>query len=192
VSELREPEPPHLDAFTVAAFIDGGLDEVERARLVSHVADCSVCRQEIADVRAARRRPVPRTAWWMAGVVAAGLAGILVVGPLLGDDEGGPTFRSAPAGRSSVIMLVPPDTIPAGQSPVFMWRAVASDAIYTLVVMDERADVVWRVDGTRDTTAAIPPDRLPGRDGTLLYTLDARLPDGRIVTTGTRRTYLRR
>ncbi|MGE3274891.1 MAG: CHAT domain-containing protein [Vicinamibacterales bacterium] len=70
---------PCPGAESLAAFVDGGLPDAERARLVAHLADCDTCRHLVADVlvlqeamgggevrpgRAPVSESVPRAIWW--------------------------------------------------------------------------------------------------------------------------------
>jgi len=185
---VSQPDTLHLDADHVAAMIDGTLDDEERARVVAHLADCALCRQEIADVRATQRSsPSSVRLRWVGSAAAAVLAGIFLIGPLLSREPAGPVLRAAPAGSDVIEITAPSPTPDPDRELVFTWRAVEPGAIYTLILMDESADVIWRVDGVRDTTARLPSDHPLQRGTTYLYAIDALLPDGRTITSGTRR-----
>jgi len=90
-------EPMEHSAFpsdeTLAAFIDGRLDEETRKRVVAHVADCEDCYGTVMAGKAwetsqntspVQRFPVTRPSlfYWMAGAVAAALAFMLLLQPV--------------------------------------------------------------------------------------------------------------
>lgn len=49
-ARLEPPSPPCVDAATLAAFVDGTLDEVSRGRVLSHVASCPDCYELVTEV----------------------------------------------------------------------------------------------------------------------------------------------
>jgi len=188
-----QSDPFHLDPDDVAGMADGTLADEERARVVAHIADCAQCRQEIADVRAAQRTAPSRAGlWWLGSAAAAVLAGVFLLGPLLSRGGTDPVLRAASDGPPAIEVVAPSGSPGADERLAFAWRAVAPGAIYTIILMDESADVIWRLDGVPDTTVTVPADRALRPATTYLYVIDAMLPDGRTVTSGTRRLTTRR
>ena len=73
-----------LDAETIAAFADGGLNETEQALVERHAADCARCQAMLAVLAKAQALPPPRPWWqpaWNVGwlvPVAAGAAAVAI------------------------------------------------------------------------------------------------------------------
>jgi len=184
---VSQPDAPHLEPEQVAAMVDGTLAGEDRHRVVAHLADCASCRNEIAEVRAQQRAASQRVGLlWAGGAAAAILAGVLVTGPLFSRDTPDPVLRAPSTSRATIEIVSPADVLDL-DAPAFTWHSLAPGTVYTLILMDESAEVVWRLDGVRDTTATVPGDRTLRRNAGYLFVIDARLPDGRTVTSGTRR-----
>jgi hypothetical protein len=95
---------PHCEPDEVlAAFVDGRLNDAERARVVSHLADCSRCREVVSSVVIAERKDESRRKpsggrWFVPGLAAA--AAIVVGVGILSLTR----LRPAPPGDGAVLV----------------------------------------------------------------------------------------
>jgi hypothetical protein len=84
LAALQEPldgdeGPWHPDHADLAAYADGTAGPAERELVATHVEDCELCREDLADL-AGLRRPRPRRRVWRAAfAAAAALAAVLVM-----------------------------------------------------------------------------------------------------------------
>ena len=195
MSELRFEVRAHLSEELMAAWLDGELAGEERARVASHLADCDLCRAEVAAVRAlladepAEAVPRPprrgRLLRYLLPVAAAAAAVWLLVVPTARQEE--PRLRSGPGAEPgavpAVVAVAPVGDAVVPDRPTFTWRAAGADAHYTLVLTDAAGAPVWRT-STPDTVVALPPDVPLAAGRTYYWTVDARLADGEAATTG--------
>ena len=73
---LAHPEPE-----TLGRFVEGTLDDPERAAIVQHIADCDECRILVVDAaELTEPAKIERHKWWMG--VAASLMLVAVIGPV--------------------------------------------------------------------------------------------------------------
>lgn len=73
--QLDDRDHPDVET-TLTAYVDGQLDEQARASVDEHLATCSRCREDVADLRATQQAIRPRShAWrWLAVAAVFGLA----------------------------------------------------------------------------------------------------------------------
>lgn len=88
VEQLLQDDDLHLDADgELFPFLDGTLDAITRERVDEHLASCSSCREELADLRrtTAVAAPRPRRVWMYAAAAAAAILIAILVLPLVRD-----------------------------------------------------------------------------------------------------------
>lgn len=118
----EEIEHPPLDE--IATFVDGGLEDLERELLASHLEICPVCAEDVEDLRVVRlsltgssvKAASNRSRAWVgyaaATALAAGVAGLIVwVGTRPAPVPSGPRQAEAPA-------VERPATVSSGPAPV--------------------------------------------------------------------------
>lgn len=198
----------HLTEELAAAWLDGELVGEERARVASHLADCEVCRGELAAVRgllgadgatddraagddAAAMRPAEPPVRsrgllrYLVPAAAAAAAIWLLVVPTGGERE--PRLRSGPGreagGVAAVVTVMPVDDRIVEAEPVFTWRAAGPDAHYTLTLSDAAGALVWQT-STADTSVVLPADISLANGRTWFWTVDALLADGETASSG--------
>jgi hypothetical protein len=182
------PPTEHLSTSQVAAFVDRTLAAKERQHVEAHLADCTQCREEVAEVAALVRQPGRRVSWYILWPVAAAAAILLlVVLPSRVGDPQGPTLRDTGEGVPAITVMGPAsgDTVVA-EGLGLVWRSFATDARYHVHLSTADGTEVWRL-STTDTSATPPPDVRFVTGGTYLWYVDAFLPDGSSATTGIRR-----
>lgn len=182
---------PHLDLEEVAAYVDGRLPEERRPELESHLADCEACREEVVGVSRAVRETDRRSGRrWTPLALAAGIAGLLVVGALL-QDGGSPdaaVFRDGPGslqeeGVPRISVVRPEDGATVSRDSLrFVWRAAGPEAFYRYTLTDASGDVLWRAE-TSDTTLTLHRE-VALRSGAYYYWyVDTLLETGASATT---------
>ena len=187
----------HLEADTMAAYVDGRLDARERSRAEAHLAVCSACRDEVVSVRqtlasfqpAARRFPVPLP-------LAAAAVLILAVGlPLARMWKGTPdeiAVRQPGSGAVQGVVAVEPavGAVMATGSAQFVWRAADPGSTFRFRIVDESGATVWSVE-TGDTAVSLPGDVTLHSGVTYFWYVDALAADGRSMTSGAQRFTVR-
>lgn len=175
---------PHLQPDTVALILDGRLGRVERAEVTRHLADCPVCRMEVAEVdRAIQRVPVRR--WQAAGWLAAAAVVLAVAIPRLvpGFGPDSPDLeRGAPGAGVAALPAYRPlgdPTRPDG----LVWGSAGLGTSYQITVVDRVGSLLWQSE-TEDTVVRFPAGlRLPA-EGRVFWSVDALQRDGSLRTTG--------
>lgn len=147
----------HLSSEVLAAYLDRAIEAEERERIERHLLRCDACRAEVVQLRGARKRwpslPMLPVA---GGLIAAGLASVLVLGVL----SKGPAAIPEPSLRGEDVVgaaegvlrievLGPRGEVSANGSIEFSWRSAGPDALYVVSVMTEDGDPVWEAE-TRD------------------------------------------
>jgi hypothetical protein len=190
---MGEAEAQHIDPQELAAFIDGGLDGSELNTVVVHLADCDVCRAEVAAVRDTLAADVRRVRpAWIAAAAAVVLAGVFFLGSLVqtGATDTGPVLRNGDEATSSIVTVAPGDSVDSADLR-FVWRSVGDDATYTVRLMRTDGEVVWSEAQVRDTSRAIPADVSLATGNTYLWTVEGLRPDGRSFASRTQRFVVR-
>jgi hypothetical protein len=95
--------PWHPDHAEIAAYVDGAAGPAEREIVASHLEDCPLCREDVADLAKLRRPLPPRRAWPAVMATAAALTVAVILVQRSGD-------RREPVHR-------PPDHLPAVTTP---------------------------------------------------------------------------
>jgi hypothetical protein len=192
---MNRAEGPHLDPGSIAAYLDGALDDEQVAAVQEHLFACDECRDLVTDasgaLQAARRRS---RSWLVPTVAAAAVTGLLLIGlPLLESAADAPVVRgtadsaaTTESGSRLEVVLPRPGTVLRSPEGRLVWRAAGTNANYAVTIADAGGDPVWQTE-TRDTAVAIPPSVGLEPDVTYLWYVDALTEDGRSVTTGVQR-----
>lgn len=145
-----------MDPAALAAYIDGTTSGEERARVESHFADCTECREELASVAALI--PVsPRPAWRATRVfiplaVAAMLLLLLLPRAAVRNDD------SAHREPAVVTSRAPGIIEPVGsvtEVSTVAWSRVPGANRYRVTLYDAAGAVLWE-ETTPDTALAVP------------------------------------
>ena len=180
----REPRPPDcLDDATLAALVDGSLDETARGRAVSHAAGCGTCRVALASVARAvespavahelkRLRQTPRVRPLALVVPVAAAAVLLLFALPNGTNEVLSPHRAAP------ITAAPAPTAvwPVGRvstAPSLLWNAVQGADRYRVTLFDAEATVLFATE-LRDTSTAVPDSVRLSAGGAYWWRVEAR------------------
>jgi hypothetical protein len=180
--------PPHLGPETVAAYAEHRLNEVERADVERHFAECSICRQEMVQVVRILRS---RSRFRSAGMVTLAAAAVLAVVVLRPPPPAEPVFtevrvREAIADDSRVPVILPDTLVTIGDLPLrFVWRSVEPGARYHFALADESGTRIFSI-GSPDTAVVLPDSVRLEEERTYQWLVDALRPDGRAVTSGVR------
>ncbi len=180
----------HLEPGDLAAYLDGGLSDEERAELEAHLSICSACCGELIAVRRLGRQPIHRRPVWLAATAAAAAA---VVALLIGQpwalvqapaDRMAPVQRTSSADRPFVEVVTPSEgaVVPADELELVWKPAGSSSPLYAVSVTTMDGDSVWAA-STRDTVQVLPAGILEP-DRTYLWYVDALLTDGRPASSG--------
>ncbi len=182
----------HLPVEEMSRFEAGVVDRASRDRIYTHLASCPECRTEAVEVHRIlrghnRARKVPRLLGTAVGLAAM----ITVVVVLQAPTHSMPAAvtRGVPEARAGVLLLhplAPLGEISAAAGPLtFIWRPVSEAVEYHLTVTDQVGRTLW-TRNTRDTTLLPPLEVALARGFSYFWFVDALLPNGESVTTGTR------
>ena len=188
----------HLDAETVAAYVEGLLERPRQEETERHLATCRACRDEVVEVRGllAAQHPAVRRLRLFVPLAAAAAALLMVGVPLARTwnvEANQPAVARTPEERSgglSVVAPLPDASVASGTSPRFVWHAADPGSRFTLTLVDDGGAALWTIE-TGDTSVALPPDvsLSPGR--TYFWYVDALGTDGRSLTSGATRFVVR-
>jgi hypothetical protein len=169
-----------------------------RAReVVRHVAGCAACTADwrlamgSADgatvaTEPAAARPHPALRWAALGGIAAALA---MVGWLGFRDPRSPAeapvFRASPD-AAAIRTLVPEDEPLRRTGALLRWTSAGDGASYTVELSSDDLMPLHTEHGLAATELAVPAEILDrvGAGGTLVWSVEARLPDGSHVRSG--------
>jgi hypothetical protein len=195
-------EPPpimrneHLDSDVIAAFAERRLPEADRALAEVHLAECTDCRADLAEVAALVSGRRTRR-WRIVAPVAAAAAVLAIVlvnrapAPSSGQLAMRPGDTSGPEGLNSLQPIEPaPGSEPSRAALRFTWRADGVGALYDLTLADSTGLALWRTRIT-DTTLVLPDSVRLTPDSRYHWWVDVLLGDGRVATTGVRDFVLR-
>ena len=190
---MTEPGEDHIREDVFAAYLDKSLPPAARASVDAHLAECSVCRDELVSLsELARAIGRPRRTLRM-GSAAAAIAAVLLVAVILPrqtsrssstDERLRETTTVATRG---IVAVSPTDSaVVRSDSVRFVWHRESVDAGYRLVVNDDTGNVAWTID-TPDTSAALPDSVRLSRDRMYFWYVDAIGREGSTRATGLRR-----
>jgi putative zinc finger protein len=158
VSEEGGPVTEHLTPLEVAAYVEGTASPDTRARILTHVTECHVCRDEIVDVsRIASRMPAPRARRARAVAWIPAIAAVLVfilVRPT-SSPRVSPQHREPPVTSTVLPMPLAPVGL-VDSIPLLLWTAVPNADHYGVRLFAADGSLVWEQD-TNDTTLRVPP-----------------------------------
>jgi anti-sigma factor RsiW len=182
----------HLDAGSMAAYLEGTCDPEDRSRIEAHLAECSQCCGELValdqTIRTLPSRKRGRIVLPLLALGAAAAIGAFIV--LRPGDRpaelpaGSPPIvqRSRPEALTSIAIVEPASgaSVEAGEV-VLRWTPVEPEARYLVTVTTSEGDSVWAL-LTPESAAAIPVALDPG--GEYLWYVDALLPGGGTASSG--------
>ena len=172
---------------------DRALDPTERSAVMSHLADCALCRDEVRAIRrlGAARRWRRGVTWGVPAVAAAALV-LFVLNPSatpVGETPSPPAIRNA-AGSAGLMAVSPADGADvAGQQIEFRWRGDATAAPFVLVVSTLEGETVFST-ATEDLMVELPLDSLTVGQ-TYLWYVDGVMRDTVRASTGIHRFTVR-
>lgn len=179
---MTGPVQDHLEPDTVAAFVEQRLSRDARDAAERHLAECAMCRREVAQVVRVLRPRLPQ--WTRPAILAA--AAVLVVAAI-GLWRGAETPSALRGGDSgtSIAVTGPDSVVSVSEGVTFAWHGVAPDARYEFTLADESGMLIFST-GSSDTVVTLPDSvRLQG-GRTYQWFVDALRPDGRSMTSGVR------
>jgi hypothetical protein len=147
----------HLEPHEIANYVHGDVGGEARTLIHAHLAACSECRLEVADVsRIVRTAPVGRGVSrriWIPAVAAAALA-LLWVAPRALREAGEPQHR-----EEAMTMTVAPRAIaPVGSvdtARALIWSSVPYANSYRVRLFDADGTVLWEREAA-DTVVPLP------------------------------------
>ena len=170
----------HLDEGAVSRYADGAIEVGERARIESHLADCSLCREELGEVgRIVATRPRRRRVVWLAPVMAAAAALVIVAvraipGPAV------PSVTRDPALTETLGPTVLGPRGPVGRLDSLRWTAVSGATRYRVTLFAPDGRVIWEA-SQPDTVVALPDSVSVTPDATHYWQVKAETGYGRWV-----------
>ena len=179
----------HLSPEVLSGYLDAGLSGEERRQAELHLAACSECREELAEVRQLQHRHRRRWAWVLVPVAAA--AAVLLAVALPRRAPAPSEIRSGfnPEQPLGVVSPRPSAEVAPGRI-AFTWRSAGPGASYTFTLQAADGRVVW-TSTTADTVVALPDSVTLSSGSTWFWVTDALLADGRSRSTGINRLSLR-
>jgi len=176
----------HLSAEALAGYLDDDLPRGERREAELHLASCTECRQELAEVRELQRAH-PRRGWWPVLVSAAVAAAVLLVVALPRHTRTPSDIRTNPDAEQRLGAVSPAPSAEVAPGPItFTWRSAGPGASYTLTLQEADGRVVWST-AVAETVAVLPDSLAPAPGRTWFWFVDALLPNGRLLSTGVQR-----
>jgi hypothetical protein len=184
---------------TVAKVVEQGVNVKDSPELISHLAVCARCREQITSVAGLLREPsvaaeidrnAVRTAapvgrrWRVAGVgaltaLAASLAFMMrgtgdnadVTQHMIAVTDAEPHREQSMTTTVAPALIAPVGAIAAADT--FRWTSVPRADRYRLTVFDREGRAVWEAEG--NDTIAVRPDSIAGQRGaTYLWKVEAR------------------
>jgi hypothetical protein len=180
----------HLSASTLGAMIDKTLMGDARRRAEQHLAECDVCRDELAacarlanTAPAARSRSTPSA--WVVGAAAAVVVIALGIRSVQSPRERGATQERAANANTSGIAVVAPFAgaiVPRAELR-FVWRRDDASTGYRVIVTNAAGAPAW-VKELSDTVA-LPPTNALEKGASYFWRVEALHADGAAVQSPT-------
>jgi hypothetical protein len=153
---LRSSLGEHLRGEELFDYVDGRLPDVATAAARAHLEHCAACRDDVADLRPLRRRPMMR--WQEIALAAAAVIAVVLATSLLRRTSKPPMIASAAPHASVSPALHTSEGRPAA------WRALVDDALSKgridppplLATLHQPAETVRGQ--SRDTASPVSPD----------------------------------
>lgn len=168
---MTEPFDRHLEPHEIANYVHGDVGGEARALIDAHLAACSECRLEAAEVsRIIRTAPAARSVSrriWIPAAAAAALA-LLWVAPRARREQGEPQHRDVPV--AMVAVEAPRPVAPIGtvdSVPGLVWSSVPYANNYRIRLFDADGTLLWEREAA-DTVVPIP-DSITLRPRLLYY-----------------------
>jgi hypothetical protein len=162
----QDSQTDHLDAMSLARYVEGTADSDERARCAAHLAECHDCRADLIESRRILANRPRRARWtWLAPAAAAAAVLLLVwSGPLAHHSQ--PVTRDAPLTATTAPFPVAPLGNVA-RLDTLRWKAVPGVLHYQVTLFTAEGQVMWRT--TTPDSFAAPGDVLPLVPSTTYY-----------------------
>lgn len=178
----------HLTPEALAGYLDHDLPDEERGQVELHLASCTECREELAEVRGLQRR---RRRQWVTFLVPAAAAAVLVAIMLPRQTSVPSAIRGvAPIDAALEIVAPLPSTEIAPGPMRFAWRSAGPGASYSLTLQEADGRIAW-TSTVADTVAVLPDSVALGSGQVFFWSVEALLPDGRARSTGVKRVRTR-
>jgi anti-sigma factor RsiW len=179
----------HLSPEVVSGYLDAGLSAEERRRAELHLASCSECRKELAEVRQLQRRHSRR---WTVALVPVAAAAAVLLAVVLPRRASTPSELRAGSNTEAPLGVVSPLPSPevAPGAITFIWRSAGPGASYSFTLQAADGRVVW-TSTTTDTVVVLPDSVSLSTGPTWFWAADALLADGRSRSTGIKRLSIR-
>ena len=175
----------HLSSEALAGYLDSALPREEQGQVELHLATCTPCRAELAEVRRLQRHR-SRRRWAIVLVPAAAAAAVLFAVGLPRPDSAPSDVRARPAAEQPLAVVSPTPSAEITAPVTFTWASAGPRVSYTLTLQAADGRVVWT--RTATDTVAVLPDTVALEPGlTWFWYVDALLPDGRSRSTGLQR-----
>lgn len=147
----------HLESHEIANYVHGDVGREARASIDAHLAACSECRDEVADVsRIVRAMPAARGVSRRIWIPAAAAAALILVwmGPRAMRQQGLSEHRDEAVTTAAAPRAIAPIGM-VDSATALIWSAVPYANGYGVRLFDADATVLW--DGeSSDTVVAIP------------------------------------
>jgi len=175
----------HLTDLEIAAYLDRGLGMADRERIEAHLATCEECRENVLSSEAlvvANRRP-RRIMITVASLAAVAMLAIVAV-PSLRQSS----LDNVPITRDTQIRVLAahsPASYPDRKSLRFSWAAVAEAVDYNVVLSLPDGTTLWSTK-IRDTTTVVPDSVTITPRKEYVWSADAELENGDVMSTGLR------
>jgi hypothetical protein len=148
-------EQEHLDEGALARFVDNTVGDDERTQIESHLADCAVCREDLAETRRVLRTQPRRRRWVPLVPLAAAAMVLLLLWTGGGHQAPIGTVTRDPALTNT---LAPRPIAPIGnvsRLDSLQWSAVPGAHRYALTVFSGDGRTLWQTT-LSDTAVALP------------------------------------
>jgi hypothetical protein len=157
--QSEDPQIVHLDAVSLARYVEGITDSDERARCDAHLADCPECRSELIESRRILATSPRHTQWTRLATAAAAAAVLLLVWTgSVTHHRAEPVTRDAPLTTTIAPLLVAP-LGNVSKVDTLRWKAVPGVLRYQVTLFTGEGLVMWRT--TTASSFVAPPDTLP-------------------------------
>ena len=181
--ETREHSPDCLSEDDVAGFVDGGVEEPQRARVLAHLARCDRCASAVQEVAAmvaddSITREIPavrRRRIWTRGGIGAAMAAAATLVFLLAQPRDGSRNDDLQLREPAITAAVAPVGLSPRDSVArvdrLVWTSVSGAQRYHVRVQRADGALLWSA-LTADTTIQLP-DSVRLAAGTYFWRVDA-------------------
>ena len=148
----QDPHRGHLDAVSLARYVEGSAASDERRRIEGHLAECPDCRVELIESQRILAAHSPRRRWTRLVPLAAAAALFLVWTGTVHRPRTEPVTRDAAITATAAPLPVAP-LGNVSRIDTLRWRAVPGVLQYRVTLFTGEGQVAWRTT-TTDTFVA--------------------------------------